>query len=256
MTLESSASIENYEVGQQQSIIKNVNKVSKKKRNKKPKMTEKEMVHIFMNSNDHNTIAPLYNRYYYGLKKYVFGIIKDFEMADDVVVETFEKVWTSKHMFDAEKAQFSTWIYTIAKNICLGILYKKGKTNIVDNDISDLYDCTTFEFDGICEKAKDQFLVKENSVQVLSSEDIIKQLSDCSIREIKKLDDRTASILEDKLLNNKKIKDISEEYNMNMSTVKDILYKGKRILKEIMITKYKGLYEMYMDVIGEKSYLD
>ena len=51
-------------------------------------------------------------------------------------------------------------------------------------------------------------------------------------------------------MNNKKIKEISEEQNLNMSTVKNILYKGKEDIKNILIEKHNDLYNMYLEAVG------
>ncbi|MDB5869402.1 MAG: hypothetical protein JWP96_1734 [Polaromonas sp.] len=36
--------------------------------------------------------------------------------AEDVAQETFLRAWTHLHRFDAERAQFGTWLFTIARN--------------------------------------------------------------------------------------------------------------------------------------------
>ena len=45
-----------------------------------------------------------------------------------------------------------------------------------------------------------------------------------------------------------KIREISAQLDMNESTVKNYLYKGKEMLEDIMKTKHHNLYEMYIDV--------
>ena len=47
-----------------------------------------------------------------------------------------------------------------------------------------------------------------------------------------------------KLVDDMKIREIADQLNMNESTVKNYLYKGKETLETIMKTKHKGLYEM------------
>jgi RNA polymerase sigma factor (sigma-70 family) len=45
--------------------------------------------------------------------------------ASDIVQETFIKIWKHIYHFDAEKASFKTWIFTIARNTTTDYLRKK-----------------------------------------------------------------------------------------------------------------------------------
>lgn len=51
-------------------------------------------------------------------------MVIDHDDADDLVQETFIKVWNNLHSF-REDAQLYTWIYRIATNECLNFLRKK-----------------------------------------------------------------------------------------------------------------------------------
>jgi RNA polymerase sigma-70 factor (ECF subfamily) len=42
--------------------------------------------------------------------------------AEDVAQETFVRAWTQLHRYQAERAQFSTWLYTIARNLAVNAL--------------------------------------------------------------------------------------------------------------------------------------
>ena len=44
-----------------------------------------------------------------------------------------------------------------------------------------------------------------------------------------------------------KIREIADILHMNESTVKNYLYKGKELIANIMKTKHKNLYEMYLE---------
>ena len=49
------------------------------------------------------------------------------------------------------------------------------------------------------------------------------------------------------------VKEIADELGMNESTVKNYLYKGKMTVEEIMKTKHKGLYEMYLEASADEA---
>jgi RNA polymerase sigma-70 factor (ECF subfamily) len=57
--------------------------------------------------------------------------------AADLVQETFIKVWKNLLKFNAQKASFKTWIFTIAKNTALDFLRKKKSFNFSDLENND-----------------------------------------------------------------------------------------------------------------------
>ena len=71
--------------------------------------------------------------------------------------------------------------------------------------------------------------------------------------EIDKLGGNYTKILRMKLVDDMKIREIADELGMNESTVKNYLYKGKMTVEEIMKTKHKGLYEMYLEASADEA---
>jgi RNA polymerase sigma factor (sigma-70 family) len=47
-------------------------------------------------------------------------------VAEDLTAETFEKAWRNRHRYRYDLAAFSTWLFTIAKNI-LADYFRKHK---------------------------------------------------------------------------------------------------------------------------------
>jgi len=73
---------------------------------------------------DDQAFAQLVKTYLPPLYNFVFLIVREKEMAEDVVQETFIKAWKNLKRFDQEKS-FKTWLYTIAKNTAFDHLKKK-----------------------------------------------------------------------------------------------------------------------------------
>ena len=73
------------------------------------------MIGLFQ-SGDENAYIELVNRYKDRLTNFVFQFLGDIEQAQDVVQETMIKLYQKKHYY-REIAKFSTWIYTIARNL-------------------------------------------------------------------------------------------------------------------------------------------
>ena len=81
-------------------------------------------------SGDENAYIELVNRYKDRLTNFVFYFLKDEEHTEDVVQETFIKLYEKKHYYK-QIAKFSTWIYTIARNLANTELRKKNRKKIM-----------------------------------------------------------------------------------------------------------------------------
>ena len=89
-----------------------------------------EMLISRFQSGDENAYVELVNRYKDKLTNFVFYFLKDEEHSEDIVQETFIRLYEKKHYYK-EIAKFSTWIYTIARNLANTELRKKSKTKIM-----------------------------------------------------------------------------------------------------------------------------
>mgnify|MGYP003308406444 CR=1 FL=1 len=77
--------------------------------------TDEELMSKFQSGNQ-DAYIELVNRYKDRLINFVFPYVNYFERSEDIVQDTMLKVYTKKHYYK-EIAKFSTWIYTIAKNL-------------------------------------------------------------------------------------------------------------------------------------------
>ena len=69
-----------------------------------------------LQSGDIGAYNEIVYRYKDRLLNFVFRFLNDYEKAEDLVQDTFLKVYTHKHSY-REIAKFSTWLYTIAGNL-------------------------------------------------------------------------------------------------------------------------------------------
>lgn len=53
---------------------------------------------------------------------------------EDVVQETFVNIWRKAHLYDADKASATTWVYTVARNARIDLLRKNAHPAV---DLSD-----------------------------------------------------------------------------------------------------------------------
>ncbi|WP_299552769.1 RNA polymerase sigma factor [Seonamhaeicola sp.] len=79
---------------------------------------EKEIVHLF-ETGDKKAISLLYENYSDALYGVIKKIITDDETAQDVLQESFVKIWRYSKKYDSSKAKLFTWLYRIAYNTAI-----------------------------------------------------------------------------------------------------------------------------------------
>ena len=99
-------------------------------KNKSQFLYTDEMLMSRFQSGDENAYIELVNRYKDKLINFVFYFMKDEEHSEDIVQETFIRLYKKKHYYK-EIAKFSTWIYTIARNLANTELRKKSRAKIM-----------------------------------------------------------------------------------------------------------------------------
>src|SRR5690349_13668154 len=79
---------------------------------------------------DPQAFGTLVDRYQTRLLNFINRTIGDRERAEDLVQETFVRVYRHLHRFDQSK-KFSTWIYTIASNLAKNELRNRSRNPLV-----------------------------------------------------------------------------------------------------------------------------
>lgn len=93
-------------------------------------------------------LAALYDKYSAALYGVILRICKDEAQAQDLLQETFIKIWQKSISYDPEKGKFYTWAYRIARNLTLNSLRKESKL-IQTEDLSVYKDRSVEEGTGI-----------------------------------------------------------------------------------------------------------
>lgn len=211
------------------------------------------LVDDFLATKSEKSWTALQEFFWYGIKQYAFGFVKNNDDAYDMTIETFINAFNKIDSYDPNVAKFSTWLWTICRNNCLGFIKNQTKMNIVDNDISSIYDSEMVNrsqsyIQNISEFENGVF----NGAEFTSSDfsDITKELYDVSVAEMSHIPGIGGKILHMKLVDGKKIREIADELSMNESTVKNYLYRGKENLKRILTINHKDLVDTYVDMNG------
>jgi RNA polymerase sigma-70 factor, ECF subfamily len=78
-------------------------------------------------SGDADKYRIIVERYHVGLIIYCERLLDDRAAAEDVAQQAFINAYDRLEKFDSEKAAFSTWLYRIARNLCLDYLRVQRK---------------------------------------------------------------------------------------------------------------------------------
>src|SRR5690606_32118630 len=90
---------------------------------------DSEVVQAFLDG-DQRAFGELVRRYDNRLLNFVYRTVGDRERAQDLVQETFVRVYRHLVRFDQSK-KFSTWIYTIASNLAKNELRNRSRNPLV-----------------------------------------------------------------------------------------------------------------------------
>ena len=92
-------------------------------------LPDNELVARFLGGNA-PAFPELVGRYQSRLLNFIYRTIGDRDRAEDLVQETFIRVYRHLHRFDQTK-KFSTWIYTIASNLAKNELRNRSRNPLV-----------------------------------------------------------------------------------------------------------------------------
>lgn len=88
-------------------------------------LSDEELMQRFQ-ADDIECFNILVERYKNQLLNFIFRFIGDMAVAEDLVQETFLRLYRKKHYYK-EIAKFSTWIYTIASNLAKSELRRRKR---------------------------------------------------------------------------------------------------------------------------------
>jgi len=103
-------------------------------------LLEKHIVEL-LKERDEKAISLLYDNYADTLYGVAYKVVKDQDLAQDIVQESFVKIWKKSDSYDATKAKLFTWLFRITRNTAIdklrSINTKSDKE--IQIDVSDVY---------------------------------------------------------------------------------------------------------------------
>ena len=91
-------------------------------------LSEEELVHA-LRHHEKIAVEALYDMYSSSLYGVISRIITDTAVAEDVLQETFVKIWHSFASYSTEKGRLFTWMVNIARNLAIDKLRSKDFKN-------------------------------------------------------------------------------------------------------------------------------
>lgn len=176
------------------------------------------------------SFAYFYEKFYPRLVYNINGITQDEYLAEDVATEAFIKAFEKIEQYEKGKAQFSTWLFTIARHLALQEIKQGKKTMSIDCELDN--EGTTMKDFIQEEDNNDEFLHSLN----MKKAELIK-------REIQKLKDPYKTVIEMREIQKMQYKDIANTLGRNLSTVKSQIRKGRELLIENTENEFKILEE-------------
>ncbi|THF51627.1 sigma-70 family RNA polymerase sigma factor [Flavobacterium supellecticarium] len=99
-------------------------------------MTQEELL-AQIYKKDNKAFTLLYDMYAKNLYGIIYNLLKDREEAEDVLQETFVKIWKNLDTYNESKGRFFTWLLNIARNSAIDRLRSKNFNNNQKNLSSD-----------------------------------------------------------------------------------------------------------------------
>jgi RNA polymerase sigma-70 factor (ECF subfamily) len=176
--------------------------------------------------------STLYKKYYPKLIYYTSKLCNDPQKTEDIATDSFMTAFEKIEKYDDEKAQFSTWLFTIAKNLALQAIKNDKKSVSLD-----------VEYDDEGTTMKD-FIPQDfqNEIEVFESNDLKAEIMKEHIFQLK---EPYKSVIEMREIKKMSYKDISDVLGKNLSTIKSQIRNGRAILINETKSEFKKIDEMY-----------
>jgi RNA polymerase sigma factor (sigma-70 family) len=169
---------------------------------------------IAIKNRDQKAFSYLYDNYSKAIFGIIFNLIGDTEETEDLVQNTFIKIWNSFDSYDSSKGRLYTWMLNIARNIAIDYKRSKISRNKNQNVSNDVYE------------VKGMYL-EDTSSDTIGLNDVVKTLKDDN-----------QLLIDLAYYKGYTQQEISDELNIPLGTVKTKLRKALLILREQL--KEKG----------------
>ncbi|WP_299778303.1 sigma-70 family RNA polymerase sigma factor [uncultured Formosa sp.] len=168
---------------------------------------EQEIVGLLKHG-DKKALTLLYQHYADALLGVISKVITDPDLAQDVLQESFIKVWKKAKSYDPSKAKLFTWLYRIAYNTAI------DKIRSLSN------------------KENKEVQIEDSNVYKISAEGLNQDVMDIQ-KHLRSIDPKYNIVLNALFFEGMTQQEASDELNIPLGTIKSRLKIGLRELKKI-----------------------
>ena len=176
--------------------------------------------------------TQLYSKYYPKLIYFTSRICNDQQKAEDLSTDSFMIALDKIEKYDKEKSQFSTWLFTIAKNLTLQDMKVEKRSISLD-----------IEFDNEGTTMKDFIQEEESDLHV---QDVSARKAEIMKKHMDSLKEPYKTVIEMREIHKMAYKDIADQLGKNLSTIKSQIRNGRHILITQSKKEFDDIDEMYM----------
>lgn len=172
-------------------------------------------------SRDPDAFDQLMQRFLPMIERYVYRLCRSNDITQDVVQETFLRLWERADRFDSEKATLSTWLHRIAHNLCMDHFRKSARLNPLPDD-----------WESEQAESATQTMVNQGSPESALEQDREATLVASALNE---LPERQRSVLVLSYFQGFSNQDIGAIHDLSVSAVESLLARARRNLTKRLI---------------------
>lgn len=173
---------------------------------------------------DRRAFAELVELYKDKLYHLAYRMLNQSHEAEDIVQETFLRVYTNLHRYD-ETQKFSTWIYRIATNLCIDRLRKRKPNYSLDAEMP--------EGEGA-----DWYSLLPSDQATPESEVVLSEMQEHIRAAIDTLPEKYKSVVILRYLHDMSLQEIGDVLGMPVTTVKTRVHRGREFLRKKLEPEY------------------
>ena len=178
------------------------------------------------------TFEHYYTKYYNKLVYFTLKMCNDPQTAEDISTDSFIKALEKIDMYHKDISQFSTWLFTIARNLCLMRLKEDQKSISMDNEMGE-EGCTLKDF-----------IADTDSELHIEDANLMKY--EAIIKAIEYLKPQYREIIEMREITRMTYSEISEHLGICLSTTKSRIRTARQTLMKMVEDEFELIEDNFL----------
>lgn len=164
-----------------------------------------------------------YEMYHQDIYNYVFYMVKDRTLTEDIVQEVYIRIIKSYDRFRGDSSE-KTWAFSIARHVIFDHFRKQKRKKKHTNETTDLYE---IEFIPGSDAAPEEVVIQQENLQLL-----YRLLDKCNINQ------KQVVVL--RYIQGHSLKETATILNLTVSNVKTLQHRAIKKLKKLLEEEEKG----------------